>query len=260
LTRKSRAEVATARVLPVSLRDASGSSLIEHHHYLGYEQPVGEQLKYLVSAAGRPLACLAWSSAPRHIRGRDRYIGWSAEARQRNIRYVAYNTRILILPWVRIPHLASHLLSRVTARLSIDWERVYGHPICLAETFVDTERFRGTCYRAAKWVLVGRTTGRGKDDQTHRVNRSIKDVLALPLHRRFRDLLGDLQRFRPVAELASGGRSTRRLPNWLLTKVDEMTDLMLLDQIFPGGRPRTGQGASVAPVDGRWPTSGTGRR
>jgi hypothetical protein len=170
------------------------NSLIEHHHYLGYEQPVGEHLKYLVWAAGRPLACLAWSSAPRHIGSRDRYIGWSAEARRRNIRYVAYNTRFLILPWVRIPHLASHLLSRMTARLSRDWKRVYGHPIYLAETFVDTERFRGTCYRAANWVLVGRTTGRGKDDQTHRVNRSIKHVLALPLHRRFRDLLSDGER------------------------------------------------------------------
>ena len=165
------------------------NSLMEHHHYLGYEQPVGEHLKYLVWACGRPLACLAWSSAPRHIGSRDRYIGWSADVRRRNIRYVAYNTRFLILPWVRIEHLASHLLSRMTARLSADWERVYGHPLYLAETFVDTERFRGTCYRAANWVLVGRTTGRGKDDQAHRVNRSIKDVLALPLHRRFRQLL-----------------------------------------------------------------------
>jgi hypothetical protein len=165
------------------------NSLMEHHHYLGYEQPVGEHLKYLVWACGRPLACLAWSSAPRHIGSRDRYIGWSADVRRRNIRYVAYNTRFLILPWVRIEHLASHLLSRMTARLSADWERVYGHPLYLAETFVDTERFRGTCYRAANWVPVGQTTGRGKDDQTHRVNRSIKDVLALPLHRRFRQLL-----------------------------------------------------------------------
>ena len=168
------------------------NSLMEHHHYLGYEQPVGEHLKYLVWAGGRPLACLAWSSAPRHIGSRDRYIGWNTEARRQNIRYVAYNTRFLILPWVRIEHLASHLLGRMTARLSADWERIYGHPIYLAETFVDTERFRGTCYRAANWLPVGRTSGRGKDDQTHRVNRSIKDVLALPLHRHFRRLLGEV--------------------------------------------------------------------
>jgi hypothetical protein len=169
------------------------NSLIEHHHYLGYEQPVGAHLKYLGWAGGRPLACLAWSSAPRHIGSRDRYIGWSAEARRQNICYVAYNTRFLILPWVRVAHLASHLLGRMTARLSSDWERVYGHPLYLAETFVDRERFRGTCYRAANWVRVGRTTGRGKDDQTHRVNRSIKDVLALPLHRRFRQLLHEVE-------------------------------------------------------------------
>ena len=85
------------------------NSLMEHHHYLGYEQPVGEHLKYVVWAQGRPIACLAWSSAPRHLGSRDRYIGWSAEARRRNIRFIAYNTRFLILPWIQIPHLASHL-------------------------------------------------------------------------------------------------------------------------------------------------------
>ncbi len=167
------------------------NSLMEHYHYLGYEQPVGEHLKYLVWAGSRPIACLAWSSAPRHIGSRDRYIGWNAEARRRNIRFLAYNTRFLILPWVRVPHLASHLLSRMAARLSADWESLYGHPIYFVETFVDPERFRGTCYRAANWVLLGRTTGRGKDDHTNRVNRSIKEVLGYPLHRRFRQLLSE---------------------------------------------------------------------
>lgn len=166
------------------------NSLLEEHHYLGYEQPVGEHLKYLVWARGRPLACLAWSSAPRHLGSRDRYIGWSGEARRRNIRFLAYNTRFLILPWVEVPNLASYILSRMAGRLSADWERVYGHPIYFLETFVDPERFRGTCYRAANWVLLGRTTGRGKDDQTNRPNRSIKEVLGYPLTRRFRQLLG----------------------------------------------------------------------
>ena len=165
------------------------NSLIEHHHYLGYEQPVGEHLKYLVWAQGRPIASLAWSSAPRHLGSRDLYIGWSAEARRRNIRFIAYNTRFLILPWVTVPHLASHLLGRMARLLSQDWERLYGHPIYFLETFVDPERFRGTCYRAANWVMLGRTTGRGKDDHTNRPNRSIKDVLGLPVHRRFRELL-----------------------------------------------------------------------
>jgi hypothetical protein len=165
------------------------NSLIEHHHYLGYEQPVGEHLKYLVWAQGRPVACMAWSSAPRHLGSRDRYLGWSPEARKRNIRFIAYNTRFLILPWVQAPHLASHLLSRVTAILSRDWERMYGHPIWFVETFIDPERFRGTCYRTANWVLLGRTTGRGKDDLTHRQNRSIKEVFGLPLTRKYRELL-----------------------------------------------------------------------
>lgn len=165
------------------------NSLMESHHYLGYEQPVGEHLKYLVWAQGQPVACLAWSSAPRHLGSRDRFIGWSGEARRRNIRFIAYNTRFLILPWIEVPHLASHILSRVARRLSPDWERLYQHPIYFLETFVDPERFRGTCYRAANWVVLGRTTGRGKDDHTNRPNRSIKEVLGYPITPRFRQLL-----------------------------------------------------------------------
>jgi hypothetical protein len=167
------------------------NSLMEQHHYLGYEQPVGEHLKYLVWAQGRPIACLAWSSAPRHLGSRDRYIGWSPAARRRNIRFIAYNTRFLILPWVRIPHLASHILGRVARTLSGDWERLYGHPVYFAETFIDPGRFRGTCYRAANWVLMGQTTGRGKASNSHRPNRSIKEILGLPLTPRFRKLLSE---------------------------------------------------------------------
>jgi Domain of unknown function (DUF4338) len=165
------------------------NSLIEQHHYLGYEQPVGEHLKYVVWAQQRPIACMAWSSAPRHLGCRDRFIGWNGEARRRNIRFIAYNTRFLIVPWVQVPHLASHILGRVAQVLSRDWEHLYNHPIYFLETFVDPERFRGTCYRAANWVLMGETTGRGKDDQTHRPNRSIKQMLGYPVTARFRQLL-----------------------------------------------------------------------
>ena len=165
------------------------NSLMEEHHYLGYEQPVGEHLKYLVSARGRPVACLAFSSAPRHLRSRDRYIGWCAEARRRNIRFLAYNTRFLILPWVRVEHLASHVLGRAAARISDDWQQIYGHPIYFLETFVDPERFRGTCYRAANWVLLGKTTGRGKQSNSYVPNRPIKEVLGYSVHPNFRDLL-----------------------------------------------------------------------
>jgi hypothetical protein len=168
------------------------NSLMEQHHYLKYEQPVGEHLKYLAWAHGRPIACLAWSSAPRHLGSRDRYIGWNAEARRRNIRFIAYNTRYLILPWVTVPHLASHLLGRMAAILSDDWQRMYQHPIYFAETFIDPGRFRGTCYRAANWQLLGLTTGRGKNDQTNKPNRPIKEILGLPLTPRFREYLSQL--------------------------------------------------------------------
>jgi hypothetical protein len=146
-------------------------------------------LKYLVWAQGRPVACVAWSSAPRHIGARDRYIGWTAEARRSNIRLIAYNTRFLILPWVRVEHLASHILGRMAARVSEDWQRIYGHPVYFLETFVDPARFRGTCYRAANWIFLGKTTGRGKQSNSYVPNRSIKEVLGYPLTKRFRELL-----------------------------------------------------------------------
>ena len=167
------------------------NALIERYHYLGYSQPVGEQLKYLAFADARPVAAFAWSSAPRHIGCRDRYIGWSPAARRRNIRLLAYNTRFLILPWVEVAHLASHLLGRIARTLCDDWQRLYGHPVYYLETFVDPQRFRGTCYRAANWRVLGQTTGRGKDDQTKRPNRPLKDVLGYALTPRFRQLLAN---------------------------------------------------------------------
>jgi hypothetical protein len=169
------------------------NSLLDRYHYLGYTQPVGEQLKYLVYALGRPIACLAWSSAPRHLGPRDRFIGWSAETRRRNIRFLAYNTRFLILPFVEVEHLASHILGRMARLLPDDWNRIYHHPIHYLETFVDPDRFRGTCYRAANWKVLGRTTGRGKDAPTREPNRSIKEVLGYPLIRDFRLLLSEVR-------------------------------------------------------------------
>jgi hypothetical protein len=169
--------------------EALFNSLVQQHHYLGYTRPVGEHLKYLVYAQGRPIACVAWSSSPRHLGSRDRFIGWDKQARLRNIRLVAYNTRFLVLPWVVVPHLASHILGRMARVLSADWQRLYAHPIYFVETFIDPQRFRGTCYRAANWTLMGETTGRGKADLTHQANRSIKQVLGYPLVRDFRQRL-----------------------------------------------------------------------
>lgn len=195
-TRPLEANLAELRPIEISqvrrtADEALFNSLIAQHHYLGYTQPVGEQLKYLVVAQGRPIACLAWSSAPRHLGCRDRFIGWSVAARRKNIRLIAYNTRFLILPWVKVAHLASHLIARIARGLSGDWQRLYGHPIVFVETFVDPERFRGTCYLAANWIRLGQTTGRGKDAPTFTPNRSIKEVLGYPLSKDFRQRLID---------------------------------------------------------------------
>jgi hypothetical protein len=171
-------------------QEALFDSLIHYHHYLGYTRPVGEHLKYLVFAKdGRPVAALAFSSAPRHLAPRDRFIGWPAVLRRANIRLVAYNPRFLVVPWVRVPHLASHVLSRILRRLSSDWQQVYGHPVHFVETFVDPTRFKGTCYRAANWVYMGLTTGRGKQSNSYVPNRSLKEVLGYPLVADFRKLL-----------------------------------------------------------------------
>ena len=166
------------------------NGLIQAHHYLGYTQPVGEHLKYMVYWRDRVLACLAWSSAPRHLGPRDRFIGWSKEQRTRNLRFLAYNPRFLILPWVQVPHLASHILGRMARMLPADWERIYGHDVVYLETFVDPTRYKGTCYRAANWTVLGQTTGRGKNDLTHKANRPLKEVLGYPLGRDFRQRLG----------------------------------------------------------------------
>jgi Domain of unknown function (DUF4338) len=165
------------------------NSLLQQYHYLGYEQPVGEHLKYLVKTSGQAIACLAWQSAPRHLKVRDRFLGWSDEARRRNVHLLAYNMRFLILPWVRVDHLASHILGRMAQLVPHDWQRLYAHPIYWLETFVDTSRFRGTCYRAANWQLIGTTAGRGHRAPTSEQTRPVKQMLGLPLHRKFRAIL-----------------------------------------------------------------------
>jgi hypothetical protein len=181
---------------PVELRQVRRSpeeklfnTLIQQYHYLGYSQPVGEHLKYLAYAKGRVIACLAFSSAPYAIDHRDTFIGWSAEARELNRHLLAYNTRFLVLPWVQVPHLASHLLGRISRTISADWLRIYHHPILWLETFIDTERFAGTCYKAANWIFLGLTSGRGKYNKTHTQLTSIKAMYGYPLSRDFRTRL-----------------------------------------------------------------------
>lgn len=135
--------------------------LLSHYHYLGYRRPVGAHLKYLVWAGPRPVASLGWGSAPRQLHLRDRFLGAPKEAYGHNLHRIAHNSRYLLVRWVSVPHLASHLLAQVARRLSQDWQALYGHPIDLLESFVDTERFEGACYRAANWTCVGRSEGRG---------------------------------------------------------------------------------------------------
>jgi len=166
--------------------EAIFNGLIERDHYLGYIQPVGEHLKYMVFAQDRPVACLTWSSAPWHIGPRDKFIGWSPEVRRQNLSLITCNTRFLILSWVQVPHLASHILGRMARQISLDWQQIYGHRIHYLETFVDQERFPGTCYRAANWRHLGQTTGRWRRDKKGEAERHIKDVLAYPLRKDFR--------------------------------------------------------------------------
>lgn len=162
------------------------NSLISKHHYLGYTQPVGEHLKYVAFSNDRPIACLAWSSAPWYIGVRDRFIGWSSETRQRNLSLIINNTRFLVLPWVAVPHLASHMLALNRRQVAADWTVVYNHPVYLLETFIDTERFQGTCYKADNWIYVGNTTGRGKLSKSTTPTLSKKAVYVYPLTKDFR--------------------------------------------------------------------------
>ena len=160
------------------------------HHYLGFERTVGENLKYVVKDRHeRHLACLLFGAAAWKTKPRDQFIGWPDTVRTRHLSAVANNTRFLILPWVRVPHLASHLLGTILKRISADWQQKYGHPLHLIETFVERDRFRGTCYQAANWKLVGQTTGRSRQDRYSTMSVPVKDIYLYPLTPRFREYL-----------------------------------------------------------------------
>ena len=161
--------------------------LLQRHHYLGHRRTVGENLGYLFrDAQGRVVGCALFGSAAWKCAGRDAWIGWDRRSREAKLGLMTNNTRFLILPWVRVPHLASHLLGGVTRRLSADWQEKYGHPIYAVETFVERERFRGICYRAANWVRVGATQGRTRNDRDRRIRSTVKEVYLLPLDKNFR--------------------------------------------------------------------------
>jgi hypothetical protein len=184
---------------PLSIREVSSdttarsrfAAALAEFHYLGFTGTIGENLQYTVTdSAGRLLACLLFGSPAWKCGARDRYIGWAPEQRARYLHLVTNNTRFLILPFVRVPHLASWFLGQALRRLSADWEQKYGHPIHLVETFVERQRFAGTCYRAANWIRVGETAGRSRQDRNHDLEVPVKDVYLYLLRHDFRTRFG----------------------------------------------------------------------
>ena len=172
-------------------RRAELEEWLRRYHYLGYRSRVGQNLQYWVgSGQGRPLACVVFGAPAWQCAARDQWIGWSRDQRTQRLGWIANNTRFLILPWIRVPHLASHILSLISRRIGEDWQAKYGKAVYLLETFVDRQRFTGTCYRAANWMSLGQTKGRGRQGPSGEIlSTSIKEVYAYPLHRRFRQHL-----------------------------------------------------------------------
>jgi hypothetical protein len=182
------------RLLPLDVEIVSGAgaleefkSWIDQYHYLAWDRTIGENMKYIIrSREGAPLACLLFGSAAWSCKDRDQWIGWDKQKRVRGLPFLTNNSRFLVLPGVRVPYLASHILSRVARRISLDWAAKYGHVLYALETFVETSRFRGVCYRAANWIHVGATVGRGRDGGHHHQTVPVKDIYLYPLHKNFR--------------------------------------------------------------------------
>jgi hypothetical protein len=182
-----------AHLPPVELKMVRGTdveplynSLVQEHHYLGFRQIVGNHLKYMAFIGERPVACIGWGSAAWSVKSRESFVGWDKKSKESNLHLVANNTRFLILPWVSVKCLASKILALNAKRISNDWLNVYHHPLYLLETFVEQNRFKGTCYKAANWIKVGQTKGTAKRGHDHLVHGNIKDVFLFPLGKSFR--------------------------------------------------------------------------
>jgi Domain of unknown function (DUF4338) len=181
---------------PITLRLTDGAEgalfrqFIQRYHYLGYRVPVGANLRYFVeSRNGRILALMQWTSPAWKMAARDRWIGWNCRQRASHLQRIVNNSRFLILPWVQVKGLASTILARSARQLPIDWLRHYGHEPVLLETLVDSSRFHGTCYRAANWICLGETAGRGRMDRHHQTQTPTKLIFVFPLHRNCREIL-----------------------------------------------------------------------
>lgn len=182
-----QADLDQIEVRPIAPEERLGWRLfMARYHYLGYRAPIGEHLLYAAFLDEELVALLGWAAAALRAPRRERYIGWDEATKRRRLHLVANNTRFLILPWVRVHNLASTVLAATLRRLSADWERAYGHPVHLAETFVDTARFRGTCYRAANWLYLGQTAGRRKQGNAYLRRSPPKALYVFPLHRQAR--------------------------------------------------------------------------
>jgi hypothetical protein len=185
-----------SKLPPIELKMVRGTdaeqlykSLIHYHHYLGFRQIVGNHLKYIAYIGGRPVACLGWGSAAWSVKSRDAFIGWDKKTKEQRLGFVANNTRFLVLPWVKVKCLASKVLALNIKSISDDCMTVYHHPLFLLETFVEQDRFKGTCYKAANWIKVGQTKGIAKSGHDHLVHGKIKHVLLYPLGKGFRKKL-----------------------------------------------------------------------
>lgn len=184
------ADLAQITVRPIAAAERLGWRLyMARYHYLGYRAPIGEHLLYAAFLDEELVALVGWAAAALRAPLRERYIGWDEPTKRRRLHLVVSNVRLLVLPWVRVHNLASKVLALNLRRLSPDWEQAYGHPVHLAETFVDTARFRGTCYRAANWIYLGQTAGRRKQGNAYRRNGTPKALYVFPLHRHARHRL-----------------------------------------------------------------------
>lgn len=185
-------------IKPVKIVNASNCAdyekvfnyLVKQYHYLSYGRPVGQNMKYMILGRNeRFLGCLLFGAAAWKTEARDRWIGWPTDVRERNLGLICNNTRFLILDWVKVPHLASHAFGACLRRLPRDWRHRYGTDIAMVETFVDTMRYAGTCYKAANWFKIGQTKGRSRQDRDRKLKVSVKDVFVYPLRSDFRQLL-----------------------------------------------------------------------
>jgi len=181
-------------ILPVGTSHKLFQHLLSKYHYLGYIRSIGQNVKYIVyDKYGRELACLLFDTAAWKTKPRDNFIGWNKDIQANNLYLIANNSRFLILPWIQVPHLASHLMGKIIKRINGDWQKKYNCPLYLLETFIEKHRFKGTCYKAANWQYIGDTQGRTRNDRFSKIKAPIKEIYIYPLNRNYKKLLCQMQ-------------------------------------------------------------------